>query len=223
MYMPRSKGLVVLEGLDAAGKATQAAKLKTRIEGYGGVAVLYSFPRYQTTVGKAILRHLKGEIVLVEPRDGEDGTRAEGQRIYPHAPEDALAFQCLMLADKMDAASDIENHMMLGRVVICDRWWQSAFAFGAADGLDTDWLVRIHGTLPQPWFNVFIDVPPEEALRRRPEARDRYERDREKQKLVRANYEQLWTNAGVDYVKIDGVGTQDEVHERIWQALENRP
>ena len=125
--------------------------------------------------------------------------------------------------DKMDAAVEIRHHLDRGTVVVCDRWWQSAYAFGASDGLDPDWLVRVHASLPSAWLNVFIDVPPEEALRRRPEARDRYERDREKQKIVRANYESLWTNAGPDYVKIDGLGTIEEVHERIWKALEERP
>ena len=50
--------------------------------------------------------------------------------------------------------------------------------------------------LPPGDLNIFIDVPEEEALRRRPEMRDRFEKDREKQKVVRANYETLWeTNA----------------------------
>jgi dTMP kinase len=224
MYMPRSKGLIVLEGLDAAGKNSQARLLASHFEGYMMTAFIYSFPRYGTTVGKAILRHLKGEIVLADGVQAEVGPLSGMHDTEPRrALEDALAFQCLMLADKMEAAGDIYNHMQLGRVVICDRWYQSAVAFGAADGLDEDWLHKIHDRLPQPWLNIFIDVPPEEALRRRPEARDRYERDREKQKIVRANYEKLWTNAGADYVKIDGVGAQDEVHERIWAALENRP
>jgi dTMP kinase len=218
MFLPRDSGLICCEGLDAAGKQTQTRKLAARFDGLGITAVMYSFPRYTTTVGKAILRHLKGEIELMQ-----EETDAESSRSHVSTSEDALAFQCLMLADKMDAAVDIWRHMQLGHVVICDRWWQSALAFGAADGLDVDWLHRIHALLPPPWLNVFIDVPPEEALRRRPEARDRYERDREKQKIVRANYEQLWTNAGPDYVKIDGVGTEDEVHTRIWSALENRP
>jgi dTMP kinase len=218
MFLPRDGGLIVIEGIDSSGKNTQTKKLAARFDSIGSSAITFSFPRYGTTVGKAILRHLKGEIVLVQ-----EETDAESYQRYTSTFEDALAFQCLMLADKTDAAFEIDRSLIAGSVVICDRWWQSALAFGAADGLDEEWLARIHHGLPQPWLNIFIDVPPEEALRRRPEARDRYERDREKQKIVRANYEKLWTNAGADYVKIDGVGTQEEVHERIWAALENRP
>jgi dTMP kinase len=128
-----------------------------------------------------------------------------------------------MTADKMEASCDISNALLVGHTVICDRWWQSAYAFGVADGLDPGWLTRVHSELPQADINIFIDVPPEEAFKRRPEARDRYERDREKQKAVRANYDLLWTNAGVDYVKIDGVGTPEQVHARIWHAIVSRP
>jgi|HubBroStandDraft_6_1064221.scaffolds.fasta_scaffold315185_2 dTMP kinase len=224
MYLPRDEALVCVDGLDASGKQTQTRKLLERFDSIGVKAVLYSFPRYTTTVGKAILRHLKGSISMREEHsiDSSD-IRIDGDTVYRTASEDALAFQGLCLMDKADAAVEIEQHLDSGTVVICDRWWQSAFAFGAADGLDPDWLVRVHGMLPEAWLNIFIDVPLEEALRRRPEARDRYERDREKQKVVRANYEKLWTSAGPDYVKIDGLGTEDEVHERIWSALENRP
>jgi dTMP kinase len=219
MYLPRDGAMVVVEGCDSVGKQTQTRKLVARFDSIGVKAVLYAFPRYTTTVGKAILRHLKSDILLVEPVTGPAPRGTEPGV----APEDALIFQGLQVMDKYSAAIEIERHLDSGTVVVCDRWWQSAFAFGAADGLDPDWLVRVHGMLPEAWLNIFIDVPPEEALRRRPEARDRYERDREKQKVVRANYERLWTNAGPDYVKIDGMGTVEEVHERVWKALEDRP
>lgn len=215
---------IVLEGLDSAGKNTQARMLAQAVDDKGSVGIVYSFPRYATPVGQAILRHLKGYISMREEHsiDSSD-IRIDGDTVYRTAPEDALVFQCLMTADKMEASFEIANALSVGHTVICDRWWQSAFAFGVADGLDPGWLTRVHSELPQADINIFIDVPPEEALKRRPEARDRYERDREKQVKVRENYERLWTNAGVDYVKIDGLGTPDEVHARIWSALENRP
>jgi dTMP kinase len=200
---------VVLCGLDAAGKATQSKMLAERFDGSGRSVVVLAFPRYATEVGKTILRHLKGEIVLqCEP----DGVRA---------PEDALVFQSLMLMDKLDAASDIRSHLTAGRVVICDRWWQSALCFGAADGLNRAWLHRVHESLPQADVNIYIDVPPEEAIRRRPEARDRYEKNRELQTRVRENYGALWASpprSGI-WKTVDGVGTPAEVHERIWSVV----
>lgn len=150
--------------------------------------------------------------------------RIDGDTVYRTAPEDALVLQALFLADKMAASMEIMHAAGRGHTVILDRWWQSAFAYGVADGLDEKWLCAIHYTLPTVNMNIFIDVPPEEAFKRRPEARDRYERDREKQKAVRTNYERLWAaNAGPGYVKIDGLGAPSEVHERIWYAIVSRP
>lgn len=206
--------LMCLEGLDAAGKNSQAKRLVEKFDSIGRNAVVMSFPRYETVVGKAIRRHLLGELFVgeVQPTGG-----------YALAAEDPLAFQCLMLADKMDAALDIEAHIFAGRVVICDRWTPSAICFGEADGVDAHWLQRVQEVLPHPALHVFIDVPEDEALRRRPEMRDRYEKDREKQKVIRQNYKTLW-EAGAEedpeeWVVVDGVGTVDEVTERIWKHV----
>lgn len=222
MYMPRGR-LIVIEGIDSSGKATQVRMLAQAVDDRGSVGIVYSFPRYATPVGQVILRHLKGYIAMMYEHtiDSSDHT-IDGLTVHRVAPEDALVFQCLMVADKMDAACEIENALLVGHTVICDRWWQSAYAFGAADGLDPSWLARVHNELPQATMNIFIDVPPEEALRRRPEARDRYEKNRELQAKVRANYELLWKDAGPDYVKIDGLGTPEEVHARIWTAIQER-
>lgn len=216
--------LICCEGIDASGKNTQSKRLVEKFDSIGRNAVVMSFPRYETTVGRAIRRHLTGAIAVTHEHsiDSSDHT-IDGMIVHRVAPEDPLAFQALMLADKMDAALDIEAHIFAGRVVICDRWTPSAICFGEADGLDAKWLVRVQELLPQPALNIFIDVPEDEALRRRPEMRDRYEKDREKQKVIRENYKTLW-EAGAEedpaeWITVDGVGTVEEVTERIWKHV----
>lgn len=211
---------IVLEGLDAAGKATQTNLLAERLRNATGYTpVVFSFPRYDTPVGKIIQRHLRGVLSLREEHaiDSSDD-RIDGDIIYRRAPaEDALMFQCLMNVDKQDAQGQIRAILAVGGHVICDRWIQSAFCYGVADGIDRDWLRRTQTGLPRADLNIFLDVPPHEAMRRRPEARDRYERDREKQARVRENYERLWEAEDDDaYVTVDGIGTIEAVAERIY-------
>lgn len=206
---------IVIEGLDASGKATQSAILAKRLD-----AALFSFPRYHTTVGKAIRRHLRSELALCEERAIDDITCVRSR-----APEDALVFQCLMLADKCDSAGDIPSILKGGQHVVCDRWIPSSRCYGTADGLDPAWLERMHASLPQADLNIFLDITPEEALRRRPEARDRYERDRDKQVKVRAEYQKLWASGGDKYVTVDGDGGGSgdgpifTVSERVWEVV----
>ena len=206
---------LVIEGNDAAGKATQSGLLAKRLMRCGYEVGQFSFPQYSTPVGAAILRHLKGLIYLTDERPGVELLHALG-----HAPEDSMAFQGLMLLDKCEAAPLIRDHLAVGNFVVSDRWWLSALAYGVADGLKADWLRRIHSILPQGDLNIFLDLEPEIALQRRPKLRDRYELDREKQVLVRKNYHEIW-DAGDDplkWVKVDASPPEDVVHESIWQA-----
>lgn len=205
--------MVVLDGLDASGKATNAKRLIEKLDSLGRSAVLFSFPRYETPVGKIIKRMLTGELAVMLDGHGRESYRA--------ADAEALVLQALFAADKYDALNDMEDAIDAGSIVICDRWTPSAICFGEADGLDPTWLRRVQAFLPIGDLNLFIDVPEEEALRRRPQMRDRFERDRAKQKVIRANYETLWAASAKEdedalWVKISGVGTVEEVAERIW-------
>lgn len=195
--------LIAFEGGDGVGKATQSKLLVENIKAAGKDAVLYSFPRYETDVGRAIRRHLVGETKLVELK-----------REYPQAPEDDLMFQCLMLADKYDVEPEIEDHLRRGVFVVSDRWKSSSLAYGGADGLPPEWLGRIHERLTTPALTILLKVPEDVALARRPALRDRYEKDRVKQAAVAARYKELAKDSR--WVTVDGSGTVEEVSETIW-------
>lgn len=203
---------IVVEGLDASGKNTQAKALADRFTRNGRTANLYSFPRYETPVGEVILRILKGTSRLTFPDEGRD----DGE---------ALVLQALMTADKLDAAPKIRRQLRSGEDVICDRWTPSAECYGAADGLPREWIERIQDSLPDAEFYFFIAVSEEEALRRRPKLRDRYEKDRAKLAIVRRNYETMWAAKrqtgfrNAVWTAVDGEGTPDEVTQRIWDAI----
>lgn len=233
---------VVLEGSDAVGKNSQAERLRLRFERMGREVLPLSFPRYKTELGEAIRKHLVSDICVangtaIALNPDEAATRVQNaDGSFSHvplrlaarrAPEDALVFQCMMVVDKYDAAPTIEESLMRGAVVVADRWWQSAYCYGAADGLPKEWLLRAHQRLPQAHLNIWIDVPIEETHRRRPKARDRYEEDRAKQETVREHYKALWGNDDDPYgtapagrwVTIDGMPDKDAVHEAIWAEV----
>jgi thymidylate kinase len=202
---------VTVEGADGVGKATQVARLHAHLARCRAEQAIrvFSFPRYATPVGKAILRHLRREIAVVEAG--------------ATAPEDALAFQCMMATDKYDAAPEIEAALLDGGIVICDRWWQSALAYGRSDGLDEAWLERIHDHLPQPDLNILLEVTQFETTRRRPVPRDRYEAAQAQQAAVRVNYRALWEAHAADvesrWTIVDGEGAEDVVHARVWDQV----
>lgn len=195
---------VVIEGPDAAGKKTQTEMLASKLR-ESHRTLLFSFPRYETPVGKLILASLK------DPA--------------PRTLESDMVFQALMQVDKADASAEIKDALAHGDSVICDRWWQSGVAYGASDGLPPLWLCRLGAVLPEPHLNILIDVNPETAIIRRPEVRDRYEADREKQKRVRIEYRLLWDPmAAIDdkWAVINGEKSIGEVHDAIMSTMKER-
>jgi dTMP kinase len=180
--------LIVIEGIDAAGKATQARMLSNHYIANHRLNRVISFPQYESPTGKAILRHLKGEEVQSD-----------------------LVFQCLMAADKYAAAPSIRSYIAAGHAVILDRYWQSAHAYNALEEIDAG-IFSIYDSLPPANINVLIDVDPDIALKRRP-PRDKFEENREFQHQVRNRYLKLWEKKG--WPVVDGSKPEDEVAEMV--------
>jgi len=202
--------LVVIEGCDAAGKAVQSRILSNDLS-----TVHISFPRYSGPVGDAIGKHLRGELEVVDRING--GKKSE---------YDALYLQALLSLDRYIEAADIKRILGDCKHIVCDRYWQSSFCYGAADGLDEKMLMDAHKSLPQADINILLDVSVAEAKRRRPKARDRYEENAEKMEIVRANYLRLWATMKNfeprnEWHIINGEDTVTSVHKLILDIVES--
>ncbi len=217
--------IVAIEGGDACGKATQATILAKALG-----AELFSFPDYRTPAGKLILENLKRQW-----RAGVVSTHGDLQN--------AFVLQSLMNTNRLERMSALATAAAQGHVVI-DRYAASGFVYGELDGLDRLWLEHLNSELRiHPDMYILIDVPVDEGFRRRPERRDRYEKDRDYLERVRIGYLRLFKDqqdkyirmyrprgAGFDLVNrlghpiprwriVDGTGTVEEVSARIWEVL----
>lgn len=170
--------IVCLEGIDGSGKSTQAPLLAERLKGKA-----WKFPNRDSPTGKIIYAHLERKWTVVrinEPMADDELARTE-----------AIVFQALQLANRMEVASELFQAAAVGNVVF-DRYWPSGYAYGKADGLDGDYLVKLHAWLPQPDLFVLLDIPRTESARRRPDRRDRYELDHKKLEEAGGFYRDLW-------------------------------
>ncbi|MDY6769690.1 MAG: dTMP kinase, partial [Candidatus Nanohaloarchaea archaeon] len=139
-----SGALVVIEGLDASGKRTQAERLVRRLDTAGQDAEYIEFPTYdRTRIGSLIEQYLDG---------GYD------------APPEVAAL--LYAADRYQMADELEAFMADGGVVVADRYSPSNYAFQAAAADDPamlDWMQDVERRLPQPDLVILLDIPPETA------------------------------------------------------------
>lgn len=143
--------LVVLEGLDGAGKSTQVRKLKEYLERECASLEYIHFPRYDSPLyGELIGKFLRGGFGSLES-------------VHPQLV--ALLFA----EDRHAAAPQIRSILSRGGSVLLDRYVYSNVAYQCAKlppGEEADelreWILNTeYGLfdLPRPDLNIFLDVP----------------------------------------------------------------
>ena len=184
--------LVVLEGLDGAGKSTQVRKLRNYLESLFGSIEYIHFPRYDAPVyGDLISRFLRGDF-------------GDNETVHPQLV--ALLFA----EDRHGASPQMKHVLSSGGTVLLDRYVYSNIAYQCAKVKDEaeaetlrDWIFNTeYGNfgLPVPDLNIFLDVPidfVEKKLKSSRNGQDReylegcqdiHEADIEFQKKVRSIY-----------------------------------
>jgi dTMP kinase len=178
--------LIVIEGLDGAGKRTLTEGLRAAFEADGKTVTTLAFPRYGASVHADL---------AAEALHGNHGDLTDS--VY--------AMAALFALDRAGAKDEIEHLRATHDVVILDRYVASNAAYSAArlqqevDGEVVDWVYRLEFErfqLPEPDYQLLLDVSVEladERARRRAEqdsdrARDAYERDRGLQERTAAAY-----------------------------------
>lgn len=143
--------LIVLEGLDGAGKSTQVKKLKAYLEGVCPNLEYIHFPRYDSEVfGGLIGKFLRGGFGSLES-------------VHPQLV--ALLFA----EDRRTASPLIRQSLENGSYVLLDRYVYSNIAYQCAKLSDEKeveelrkWIADTeYGSfgIPKPNLNIFLDVP----------------------------------------------------------------
>ena len=143
--------LIVLEGLDGAGKSTQVKLLKEYIQSKGKQLRYLHFPRFDAPVyGDLIAKFLRGDFGAIN-------------QVHPQLV--ALLFA----EDRRDAAALIREWLGNGDVVLLDRYVYSNIAYQCSkikDKAESDslreWIFNLEYNtydIPRPDVNLFLDVP----------------------------------------------------------------
>lgn len=142
-----SKGkFIVFEGLDGAGKETQAKLLLEYLKAKGQGVIYTSEPTKDNPISKLIRKWLDQKLEL--------------------SSDEAITL--LYVADRYEHLAEIIiPELEKGKTVICDRYLYSTLAYeGALFGADTHWIKQVHGHALKPHIKIFIDTSPEECINR---------------------------------------------------------
>jgi dTMP kinase len=186
MYLPKGK-IIVFEGIDKAGKTTQAKLLEKKL---GSKCVRIDFPDYSTPVGKEIKHFL------------------DGKRDYPDEVK-----MILLSANRWEKKIQIENIVGKGTTIIMNRYYQSNLVYGISKGLKLDWLLSLDEGMPKADLVIVIDINPKTLVRRSKNVVDTFEKDLALIGRVKKNYRILARK--FKWRVIEGESSIDEVHDQV--------
>ena len=191
--MPRGVYIAV-EGVDGAGKTTQARKLVKYLRKHGYDAV-YTYEPSRSPVGQVIRRMLKNN----------------------HASEDVMTL--LFAADRLHHHQQVVvNLLRRVFVVVSDRSVVSSLAYQTAATERRIWVREVNRYALKPDIVVYIDLSPETALRRLGRKRYRYEKASFLQKVSK-EYDRI-LRAGWRNVRVDGDQPVEDVFKDIAVGVE---
>jgi len=195
---------VTLEGVDGAGKSTQARMLA---EALGPETVLLREPG-GTVAGERLRELLKDASVELTPR-------AE------------LMLFCAARAELVDQV--ISPSLAAGRDVVCDRFVDSTAAYqGGARGIDPGLVATLNaaavrGCMPDRTILLRLDTETAvERARERCESpiSDRFEAEGDRfQDRIAAEFDRIAAAEPERFVVVDAAGSVDEVHVQVLEAL----
>ncbi|HEY6658115.1 MAG TPA: dTMP kinase [Nitrososphaeraceae archaeon] len=182
--------IIVLEGIDKAGKGTQCTLLYNAIKKTGMDCIILDFPDYSTTIGKEIRLFL-------------DGRRSYSKEVQ----------HLLLSVNRWEKKEDIEKIRKSGTMIIMDRYYQSNLVYGLSHNLDLNWLINLDKGLPQEDLVIILEIDPETSYKRVNHNRDIFEKNLEFLLTVKQNYKQL---AKVyEWEIINGEEKVEQIHNKI--------
>ena len=218
--------LIVIEGLDGAGKATQADLLMTRLRQNGYKTGLLDFPQYGKT--------LFGDMVGLYLR----GAYGNATKVNPYLASLLYAF------DRWQAKPEIDRWLAEGRVIVSNRYTSSSAIHQTAKMADPQartayliWLNEVEQKvlkIPKPDLTIFLDVPQmiSRKLVRQKGVRgyigtgiDQHERSRKHQRDASDNAHHLVKKLGWKHILCTTKGkinTREQVAEQVWKVVQAR-
>lgn len=191
--MPKRGVLILIEGLDRAGKSTQCSLVAEALQKKFGPTELWKFPDRETAVGQMINNYLTSSKNELSDE----------------------AIHLLFSANRWELAGKLTSKLLAGVNVVLDRYYYSGIAFTAAkhkSNMTLDWCASPDKGLPAPDMTFFLDVSESVAQSRGGYGQERYEKV-EFQRAVRKIFYELAEPSWQVIVADDSV---EMVSQQIW-------
>ncbi|KAM6063369.1 thymidylate kinase isoform 2-T2 [Chlamydotis macqueenii] len=235
----RRGALIVLEGVDRAGKSTQGRRLVEALRAAGHRADLLRFPERTTEIGQLISSYLGKEknledhtvhllfsanrwehvcnistpCALLDSRTGELRLHQPRLCIYRLSRVTGPCFA-------RKAVPLMKDKLHQGITLVVDRYAFSGVAFTSAkENFCLDWCKQPDVGLPKPDLILFLQLSPEEAAERGNFGNERYENSSFQEKVLQSFYH-LMKDKTLNWKTMDASKSIEDLHREIKSIAE---
>lgn len=216
--------LIIIDGTDGSGKATQSEKLYKRLKDDGYKVKKVEFPNYNSQSSSLIKMYLNGE--------------------FGDKPEDVNCFvaSTFYAVDRFASfKTEWEKFYNEGGIIIADRYTTSNMVHQAAKitNMDEknyflDWIYDLEYNkfkLPMPDMVLFLDMPPEYSLKLMEDRKNKFTGDfdkdiheKNKEYLINSYKNALYCAERYGWTKVDCVRNKkirgiDDIHSDIYDIV----
>ena len=186
--------IIVIEGIDRAGKGTQSRLLMDALKLAGRICVMIDFPDYTTPIGIEIRAFL------------------DGKRDYPNELK-----HMLLSANRWEKKKEIESMVDNGTTLIMNRYYQSNLVYGISNGLNINWLLNLDKGIPREDMVIVLEVSPKTSYQRAVDYQDVFEKDKKLLEEVQKNYRKLAKK--FKWNIINGEKNKEQVHQEVMKIV----
>ncbi len=204
---------IVLEGLDASGKSTQAKLLGESLQKMGKDVVVTHEPTRTGHIGELIHKILQSEVSIP-----------------------SVALQYLFCADRaVHLQQEIIPALQAGKTVVCERYFWSSVAYGLSDRESVDYengqevllaslsILSMYDQFLRPDKTFYFDVPASVAVSRlsKMDKKKEFYEKKEKLEKIKLGYDVLLKHLPDEFVVIDGQKPEEEITKEISSVIQN--
>lgn len=184
--------LITFEGLDNCGKTTIAERLEKNYKGRGFDC---SYTReFETEVGKLI------------------------RRMEEKKQLDPILKSFLFAADRQLRTRAYSQEDYENKIIIFDRYYHSAIAYRMADGIERGWIECVNSVFRKPDYAFYIDITPEESVRRNTSSKFNIIYSVDKLRSIRDAYKSIFDDS--EFIYIDGMRSIDLIYKDVLSKIE---
>ncbi|WP_107669258.1 dTMP kinase [Cyanothece sp. BG0011] len=201
---------IVLEGIDKAGKTTQAEGLKQYLINQGDSAIISSEPT-EGVIGQLIRNAMQNEIFLMKNK-----AKFDQQMAYLFAAD-----RHYHLYNEVDGVYKLIQQDDCH--VIATRYYFSSLAYNSNNQEEFNFVYGLNQRFPNPDLVVYLDIPLEIALSRLENAvyKEVYE-TKDKLQQVKDNYDKIFQSYDGQILTIDGNNSIEQIQQEIITYLEKQ-